>query len=66
MIHPIGHFARIIQPVLCWLFAKVYARWIWEQNAKVLRVKGWRTALIGYGHWGGKRKSITPCFWWFQ
>lgn len=53
-----------LQRVICWLYALIYRRWIWEDNAEVLRVYGWRTALIGYGPRRGMRKTITPVFWW--
>lgn len=56
----------LVQRVLCWLFSKVYARWLWDENATVLKVYGWRTALIGYGYRLGKRKCVTPCFWIFR
>ena len=59
MRNPLNRYA-------CWLFSKVYARWLWEENVKVLKVYGWRTALIGYGYKGGMRKCITPCFWIFK
>ena len=59
-----------LQKVLCWLFARVYRRWLWNDWYKEyetpLKVKGWRTALVGYGRNLGMRKSITPCFWIFK
>lgn len=60
----------ISQRVLCWLFSIIYRRWLWEdwykEYATPLKVKGWRTALVGYGRDLGMRKTITPCFWWFK
>lgn len=60
-------------PLLCWLWARVYRRWLWNEwygnHDKVLRVIGWRTALVASGRapeYRGQRRYITPCFWWFQ
>lgn len=56
----------VLQRILCWLFARIYRRWLWDENATVLSVRGWRTALIGHGPKLGKRKCVTPCFWIFR
>lgn len=61
----VNHRSRL-QVVLCWFFTRIYRRWLWEENAKVLRVRGWRTALISHGYKGMQRKVITPCFWGLQ
>lgn len=45
------------------LFALVYRKWL-DKGDKVIRVKGWRTALIETR--GGNRKTMTPIFWWFD
>jgi len=52
---------------LCWLFALVYRLWLWDEwhqtHARVIRVKGRRTALIDCK---GQRRTMTPCFLWFD
>jgi hypothetical protein len=55
-----------LQRVLSRIFAVIYRRWLWDENARVLKVYGWRTALIEHGYKGGKRKVVTPCFWWLK
>lgn len=59
--------------VLCFLFSVVYRRWLWNDWTgtydKVLRVKGWRTAVITAVTKSGiqlQRRTMTPCFWIFQ
>lgn len=61
------------QRFLCWLFAIVYRRWLWnpyyKNHDRVLRVKGWRTALVITGSLPfphGQRRTMTACFWRFQ
>lgn len=48
-----------------WLFSIIYKRWLWSSYSKtyseVIKVKGWRTALIERG--GYERLTITPIFW---
>lgn len=60
-------------PLLCRLWALVYRRWLWNDfygtHDKVLRVIGWRTALVASVSKTGReagRRCITPCFWWLQ
>jgi len=50
-----------LQPLLCWLFRKVYARWLW--NVRVIKVISWRTAIVERKT---ERTVMSPCFWWFQ
>ena len=58
----------MIQRALSWLFARVYAKWLWddwdEKPMRVRKVLGWRTAICDDAH--GMRRGITPCFWWFK
>ena len=61
-----------MQRVLCWLFSKVYRRWLWNEFYRnhdlPLRVTSWRSALIAYGpdrHKGG-RQHMAACFLWFD
>jgi len=53
---------------LNWLWFKIYKRWLYHPSTgcydKVIRVKGWRSALIE-DKWG-QRSTITPIFWWFK
>jgi hypothetical protein len=48
-----------------WLFSIIYRKWLWSSYSKtyskVIRVKGWRTALIERD--GYERSTITPIFW---
>ena len=57
-----------MQRMLCWLFAKVYRRWLWNdwhQNYDtVTHVLGWRTARVVTK--SGSVRCMTPCFWIFQ
>ena len=60
-------------PLLCWLWARVYRRWLWNDfygtHDKVLRVIGWRTALVSSVTKTGRetsRRCMMPCFWWFR
>ncbi len=60
-------------PLLCRLWARVYRRWLWNDfygtHDKVLRVIGWRTALVVNVSKSGRevgRHCVTPCFWIFQ
>jgi len=50
------------------LFALIYKKWIYYENcgryAKIIKVKGWRTALIETPY--GERMTVSPCFWWFK
>ena len=52
------------QRMLCWIFAVVYRRWLWDdwagKPATVVKVKGWRTALIDSSR---GRSTMTPLFW---
>ena len=50
---------------LCWLWTKVYGRWLNAENEdRVVMVLGWRHAMVD-DKWGN-RKGIEPCFWWFK
>jgi hypothetical protein len=62
-----------VQHVLCFLFARIYRRWLWNawygNYDKVLIVRGWRTALTASGkapEYRAQRQTVTPCFWWFD
>jgi hypothetical protein len=62
-----------MQRVLCWLFAKVYRRWLWNEfynnYDRVLKVHGWRTATVASVGKSGRevhRYIMAPCFWIFQ
>jgi hypothetical protein len=52
--------------LLNFLFSVIYRRWLWDSFAEryetVVRVKGWRTAIVESA---GARKVISPCFLWF-
>lgn len=58
---------RLHQRVLCWLFAIIYRRWLWDdwcgKPATVIKVRGWRTAIIQIA---GQRRTMTACFWWLD
>jgi len=57
----------MIQKLLCWLYPIFYSKWLTDtsgENSKVIKVRGWRTALIET-RWG-TRMTITICFWWFK
>lgn len=58
----------MLQRVLCWLFSRVYKRWLWseyfEEYDKVDHVFGWRSARVS-DRIGG-RSHMSPCFWWFE
>ena len=45
----------------------IYKKWLWDDfykaYDKVIKVKGWRTAIVQNPT---GRKTITPCFWIFQ
>jgi hypothetical protein len=47
--------------VMNWLFSKVWAHRLGDKDV-VVRVKGWRTALIDKD--GYTRMTITYMFWW--
>ena len=60
-------------PLLCRLWSRVYRRWLWNEfygtHDRVLRVIGWRTALVCSVTKSGReasRRGMTPCFWIFQ
>jgi len=46
-----------------WLFRLVWFRWL-EEGDKIIRVKGWKTALIESR--SGVRKTISPVFGIFR
>lgn len=50
-----------------WLFSIVYYRWLghdfYKCQANIIKVKGWRTALV---NWGSQRNTITICFGKFE
>lgn len=48
--------------LLCFLWAVVYRKWL--KDSRVVRVKGWRTAVVD-DRWG-RRVVVSPCFWWFR
>ena len=47
-----------------WLWSMIYRKWLLNDFCgnynKVLKVRGWRTALVESCT---DRKTITPCFW---
>lgn len=53
-----------VQKVLCWIFSKVYSRWLWSHFHKsydrVVYVRGWRTARTVSA--GSQVQTITPMF----
>ena len=62
-----------MQRLLCWLFAKIYKKWLYDDfygtYNKVLKVHGWRLASVAVidknGNWVD-RKTIETCFWVFK
>jgi hypothetical protein len=61
-----SRYARNIdraQPVLCWIFARVWRKWIFPdwvgRPSRVVRVIGWKSALID-SH-SGCRHRMTVC-----
>lgn len=51
----------------------VYRKWLWSDfyktHAQVIRVKGWRTALVKEVNSKGNevnRYTTSPCFWFFD
>jgi hypothetical protein len=47
-----------MQKFLCLFFKIIYYRW--TKDCKVIKVKGWRTAIIDSPK--ESRRTITPCF----
>lgn len=47
-----------------WLWAIIWKKWLWndfyQEYGKVIKVKGWRTALV---ETPTSRVTITPLFW---
>jgi hypothetical protein len=43
------------------LWATLWSKWL--DGDKVVKVKGWRTAIVD-GR--GNRRTISPCFLWFK
>ncbi|MEK6884632.1 MAG: hypothetical protein AABY22_33675 [Nanoarchaeota archaeon] len=63
----------MIQKILCKIWFLVWKKWLYDSRLgtyyKVLKVSGWRTALISRNFQNGKeynRSTISPCFWWFK
>jgi len=59
--------------LLCWLWSRIYRRWLWNDYYgtydKVLKVMGWRTALVTNVTKAGReanRRCMSPCFWIFD
>lgn len=59
--------------MLCWAFARVYRRWLWDgwlgTHDRVLRVRGWRSALVASVTREGRecsRRHMAACFWMFR
>mgnify|MGYP006863440851 CR=1 FL=1 len=57
------------QKVLCWLFSKVYKKWLWNPHSetydRVIEVSNWRGALVehvGKNGDGYNRRRMWPCF----
>jgi hypothetical protein len=59
----------MMQRVLCWLFARIYRKWLWDeyyrQYKTVDKVLGWRTARV-YVRDHHRIECVTPCFWIFD
>ena len=63
-----------MQKILRPLYALIWRRWLtraWHcyskgppYQAKIIRVKGWRTMLVEDRF--GKLETVTPCFLWFD
>jgi len=55
--------------IIRWLWALIYRKYLWDYHyksySKVIRVKGWRTALIEMPK-VRYRKTISPCFLIFK
>ena len=51
---------------LRWLGRKAWGLvWLrWMRGRHVVKVKGWRTALVDDPR--GQRSTMSPCFWWFD
>jgi hypothetical protein len=49
----------VTQVVLSFIFSLVYRKWL-EEGDKVLKVRGWRTALVETKY--KNRRCMTPCF----
>jgi len=55
--------------IICCLWSLIYRKWLWDiyhkKHYKVIKVKGWRTALVGlpYSKGLGNQKTISPVFW---
>lgn len=62
-----------MQRILCWLFARVYRRWLWDDFYKSYRrpkhVYSWRSARVVSVRSDGKEVGVhgmQPCFLWFD
>ena len=61
----------VVQHVLCFCFAVVYRRWLYNDfygtYDRVLKVTGWRSARVAtYGKRSKgeiNRRHMSPCFW---
>jgi len=65
--------SSLLQSGLCYLFAKIYRSWLWndfyETYDRVLYVFDWRTAKVASVGKSGKEISprlMQPCFWIFR
>jgi len=45
------------------IYSFVYRKWL--KDYRVVKVRGWRTALCEHKKWK-TRETITPCFLWFD
>ena len=68
-----GNMSRKMQRILCWLFAKVYRRWLWDDFYKSYmrpkHVYSWRSARVVSVRGDGTEVGVhgcTPCFLWFD
>ncbi len=58
--------SEMTQKILIFLWSIVWREWLFDwkkQPLKVIKVKGWRTALVETK--AGHRETITPCFYLF-
>jgi hypothetical protein len=54
---------KYLQPILRLYFRVAFKRWL-DEGDKVIKVLGWRTAMVD-SKWGS-RKCMTPLFWIFK
>ena len=58
--HAVG---RLLDRFVIWFWTVAWKRWLVDRKGNrmtVVKVKGWRTAIVDSK--GGSRKTISPCF----